>query len=306
MPISVTGDKTECLIEKGREYKIFASRNANGDLNFSVEVLINGATRLTITREENDPYSNFATFKFLDIDVIESKVVMIYEWCGVRYKDTREVSGVTEITSHSCYVINANRVLVYNEGAEVLSTAKSAYEIACDNGFEGTETEWLESLKGGPQGPVGPQGPPGPAGADGLNAVFSRGFNIAFHYVSHKTNEKDDNLLSGRVKLVFITGDNRTLDSSTSNAGKVCNIIDEANNKAIIESKLILNDPNLTDDLTFDITRFVVEEVKNSNEINIKIEYVSETHEYGELYLVHAPDLLHYIVYTVEEVTKQI
>ena len=25
---------------------------------------------------------------------------------------------------------------------------KSAYEIALDNGFEGTEAEWLESLKG--------------------------------------------------------------------------------------------------------------------------------------------------------------
>lgn len=26
---------------------------------------------------------------------------------------------------------------------------KSAYEIAVDNGFEGSEEEWLESLKGG-------------------------------------------------------------------------------------------------------------------------------------------------------------
>ena len=26
--------------------------------------------------------------------------------------------------------------------------AKSAYEIAVDNGFSGTEEEWLESLKG--------------------------------------------------------------------------------------------------------------------------------------------------------------
>lgn len=45
---------------------------------------------------------------------------------------------------------------------------KSAYEIAVDNGFVGTEEEWLESLVGpqGPQGEPGPQGeqgPPGPA-----------------------------------------------------------------------------------------------------------------------------------------------
>lgn len=64
---------------------------------------------------------------------------------------------------------------------------KSAYEIAVDNGFEGTEEQWLESLKGetgpagpkgdsgadgqdgarGPQGEQGPQGPQGEPGADG-------------------------------------------------------------------------------------------------------------------------------------------
>ena len=34
---------------------------------------------------------------------------------------------------------------------------KSAYDIACDNGFKGTPGEWLESLKGlTPQ--IGPQG----------------------------------------------------------------------------------------------------------------------------------------------------
>lgn len=52
---------------------------------------------------------------------------------------------------------------------------KSAYQIAVDNGFSGTETEWLASLKGpigetgpqGIQGVQGPQGERGPAGADG-------------------------------------------------------------------------------------------------------------------------------------------
>ena len=32
---------------------------------------------------------------------------------------------------------------------------KSAYEVAVENGFEGTEEEWLESLHGGPRGPQG-------------------------------------------------------------------------------------------------------------------------------------------------------
>lgn len=46
---------------------------------------------------------------------------------------------------------------------------KSAYEIAVDNGFEGDEQAWLESLKGerGPRGEQGEQGPPGEDGAQG-------------------------------------------------------------------------------------------------------------------------------------------
>ena len=46
---------------------------------------------------------------------------------------------------------------------------KSAFEIAQANGFEGTEEEWLESLKGemGPQGEAGPEGPMGPQGEAG-------------------------------------------------------------------------------------------------------------------------------------------
>lgn len=45
----------------------------------------------------------------------------------------------------------------------------SAYEIAVQNGFEGTEAEWLASLKGakGDTGAQGPQGETGPEGAQG-------------------------------------------------------------------------------------------------------------------------------------------
>lgn len=42
----------------------------------------------------------------------------------------------------------------------------SAYEIAVKNGYKGTETEWLVSLKGEP-GEQGPQGPKGDTGAKG-------------------------------------------------------------------------------------------------------------------------------------------
>lgn len=53
---------------------------------------------------------------------------------------------------------------------------KSAYEIALENGFVGTETEWLESLKGldgkdGINGKDGSDGVPGQDGIDGQNGA---------------------------------------------------------------------------------------------------------------------------------------
>lgn len=47
---------------------------------------------------------------------------------------------------------------------------KSAYEIAIDNGFVGSETEWLESLKG-EKGNKGDKGNPGSNGQDGSDGV---------------------------------------------------------------------------------------------------------------------------------------
>lgn len=62
-------------------------------------------------------------------------------------------------------------------GGEMGPRGYSAYEIAVQNGFVGTEQEWLASLEGpagpqgmeGPQGDQGPAGPAGPAGADGAD-----------------------------------------------------------------------------------------------------------------------------------------
>ena len=61
----------------------------------------------------------------------------------------------------------------YIAGGGVGEPGKSAYEIAVEHGFVGTEEEWLASLKGekgdrGPQGPKGDKGDAGPAGKDGF------------------------------------------------------------------------------------------------------------------------------------------
>ena len=58
---------------------------------------------------------------------------------------------------------------------------RSAYEVAVDNGFVGTEEEWLDYLRLGPkgdkgdtgaQGATGPTGPQGVPGQDGADAVW--------------------------------------------------------------------------------------------------------------------------------------
>lgn len=53
-----------------------------------------------------------------------------------------------------------------------IGNGPSAYEVAVENGFVGTEAEWLASLIGpeGPEGPQGEQGIQGEPGADGTGA----------------------------------------------------------------------------------------------------------------------------------------
>jgi len=51
---------------------------------------------------------------------------------------------------------------------------KSAYQVAVQNGFTGTEKEWLQSLKGeqGPAGPQGERGEKGEQGDPGPNNIY--------------------------------------------------------------------------------------------------------------------------------------
>lgn len=63
----------------------------------------------------------------------------------------------------------ANAVIDGVAGAD----GDSAYQVAVDNGFIGTEAAWLESLRGpqGIQGPPGVDGLPGPEGPQGIQGL---------------------------------------------------------------------------------------------------------------------------------------
>lgn len=83
----------------------------------------------------------------------------------------------------SCYVPPTpdlyQQLLQKINEAEKGDDGKSAFEIAVENGFVGTEADWLESLKGadgvmGPQGEQGPPGADGQPGRDGMNGSDGR------------------------------------------------------------------------------------------------------------------------------------
>lgn len=78
---------------------------------------------------------------------------------------TAKISANEQITGHAA----VSGVIPMPVPGPKGDDGKSAYEIAVEKGFIGTEEEWLSSLVGpqGPQGEIGPQGPAGPQGEQG-------------------------------------------------------------------------------------------------------------------------------------------
>lgn len=123
-------------------------------------------------------------------------------------------------------VISANSIT----GAD----GKSAYEIAVENGYTGTEQEWLESLKGakgdtGPQGEKGEQGAPGTTDYTALQnqpiTILSQDFKVSdlkessLYFVNSGINcKKEDgsllvNLYAGILILTGTGGEAQVSDS---------------------------------------------------------------------------------------------
>lgn len=145
-------------IEVGKEYKAVCEQtglstftaylpfvfayNETG-LEFTEDILSNPANP--------DTYSNSFTLKILDwrdIDDTDQSEV-IYEYCGVRYSHTMtNNSSVIKWFPDAIYLTFDGELFIYNADATITAKdGKSAYDIAVEKGFEGTEEEWLESLK---------------------------------------------------------------------------------------------------------------------------------------------------------------
>lgn len=94
------------------------------------------------------------------------------------YAMTKKIAESAVSGVQSMSVDGTTLLIDTNDGNQLQMTfpqpadGKSAYEIARDNGFEGTEEEWLESLKGA-DGKDGKDGKDGENGKDGVSGVVS-------------------------------------------------------------------------------------------------------------------------------------
>lgn len=102
------------------------------------------------------------------------------------------------------------------------SSGKSAYEIAVEEGFEGTQQEWLESLKG-------KDGAKGADGKDGINGVDGKDGAKGKDGVNGKDGANGENAPN-------ITGAKATVDESGALVGLELSLSDASTVKAEVET----------------------------------------------------------------------
>lgn len=139
-------------------------------------------------RENIDAFSKNGGEIFGDVDVhgavSAQRAVIVDENVTIRRDGVHGSNGTLNIDSADDIDLTGSKVHVHSDELDddsvvpkkyvddalnEVQDGRSAYDIAVANGYSGTESEWLESLKGpqGPQGDTGPQGPQGEPGDDG-------------------------------------------------------------------------------------------------------------------------------------------
>lgn len=103
-------------------------------------------------------------------------------------------------------------VLPIMEGA-----GKSAYAIAVAHGYTGTESEWLESLRGpkGVQGDDGPEGPRGPRGVQGPQGEPGSATNAAELLKSKNIYLENSEVDTVITKLIEMLSESGTIQEAT-------------------------------------------------------------------------------------------
>ena len=103
---------------------------------------------------------------------------------------------------------------------------KSAYQLAVNNGFVGTEAEWITSLKG-ETGPIGPAGPQGETGATGPIGPRGERGEVGPKGDSYQITESDYAAIAGMIsvpsKTSELTNDSNFVNDIKLNGESVAN-----------------------------------------------------------------------------------
>lgn len=159
----------------------FVYLNAN---DFS-DIHKSGTYYITCILSDGDIYpSQGSAILTLEGDLPETSEVQIQPITGANGKDGAGIVNIQLDKTQSHFIFTLSDGQTIETSVSMPDAVKgdkgedglSAYQIAVKDGFSGTETEWLQSLKGqkgdsitGPQGPKGDKGDSitGPAGQDG-------------------------------------------------------------------------------------------------------------------------------------------
>ena len=216
--------KNTCIIKDNKVYLPVSLQMTTcfGYLNGSLELQYDeGNVRFYGVNFEVFPSPETAEIESTDESTLLEKVILKPEVSGtVGQVLTLNEDGTTSWTTVS-------------GGSSSATNGKSAYEIAVDNGFEGSEAEWLESLKG-------------ERGTDGINGIDGQNGTDGIGITSTEINA------SGELVLTYS-------DGSTANVGVV---VGAKGDKGDDEPELI-NTITLTEDVAMielgnDNTDFVV------------------------------------------------
>lgn len=150
-------DSVKFDIELGEEYKAVDEQGemnvSNAKLLVSYEDTTSGEIYVKDVFSEItelDEYPSTFNFKILGFRVTDEGRAIILDYCGVQYSyelylsQTPELKGIILEWDGELYLCNPDGV----------KDGKSAYELAIEHGFIGTEAEWLDSLKYGKDGAI--------------------------------------------------------------------------------------------------------------------------------------------------------
>ena len=152
---------------------------------------------------------------------------------------------------------------------------KSAYEIALDEGFEGTETEWLESLKG----EDGSKGNQGERGSDGVSPV------VAIDTISggHRVSITDVNGTQSFDVLDGVDG------SGGDGSGDMIKAVYDSNNSGIVDDAEMLGGKTPDQYATANHTHEEYADAEHTHEGYAEAEHIHDAFSIGESGFVPAP-----------------